>query len=52
MKQRGGKRIGAGRKPKYGEATITVAFRIPASKEARVREAVANAIAVPLIEIL
>lgn len=37
---RGGKRKGAGRKPKYGEKTITVAFRIPASKKAEVVKAV------------
>lgn len=28
----GGKREGAGSKPKYSEATTTVAFRIPISK--------------------
>lgn len=44
MKQRGGKRKGAGRKPKYGEKTITVAFRIPASKKAEVVSAVKNVI--------
>ncbi len=29
-----------GRKKRYAEATITVAFRIPASKEAELKEAV------------
>ena len=29
---RGGKRKGAGAKPKYGEETTTVAFRCPLSK--------------------
>jgi hypothetical protein len=28
----GGKREGAGRKPKYGEPTETIAFRVPVSK--------------------
>lgn len=31
-KTHGGKRPGAGNKPKYGEATTTVAFRCPESK--------------------
>lgn len=31
-KQRGGKRKGAGRKPKYSEPTTTIAFRVPKSK--------------------
>lgn len=37
---KGGKRKGAGRKQKYGEATITVAFRIPKSKKEQVVSAV------------
>ena len=31
-KKRGGKRAGSGRKKKYGEATRTVAVRIPISR--------------------
>lgn len=38
--RRGGKRKGAGRKPKYNEPTITVAFRIPHSKKEQVKKAV------------
>jgi len=33
MKQHGGKRKGAGRKPKYGEKTVTLCLRIPPSKK-------------------
>ncbi len=29
---RGGKRKGSGRKPKFDEETITIAFRVPISK--------------------
>jgi len=31
-KKSGGTRIGAGRKKKYGEPTVTVSFRVPKSK--------------------
>jgi hypothetical protein len=44
---RGGARKGAGRKPKYGEKTITVAFRIPASKKGEVEKAVKKVIGPP-----
>ena len=40
--KRGGKRKGAGAKPKYLEATKTIAFRIPISKEAEVKEVIKN----------
>lgn len=33
---------GAGRKPKYGEPTITIAFRIPESKKEEVKKIVNN----------
>jgi hypothetical protein len=36
----GGKRPNAGRKPKYNEATTTVAFRVPVSKVEQVKELV------------
>jgi len=36
--KRGGKRKGSGAKPKYSESTKTIAFRIPVSKEAEVKE--------------
>jgi hypothetical protein len=36
--KRGGKRKGSGAKPKYSEPTKTIAFRIPVSKEAEVKE--------------
>ena len=31
-KKAGGKRIGSGAKPKFGEPTTTIAFRVPVSK--------------------
>lgn len=31
-KNAGGKRIGSGAKPKFGEPTTTIAFRVPESK--------------------
>lgn len=37
---RGGARIGAGRKPKYGEATTNLTLRIPVSKKQEVLEIV------------
>jgi hypothetical protein len=36
----GGKRKGAGRKPKYNEPTTTIAFRVPLSKVDKVKKAV------------
>lgn len=36
----GGKRIGAGRKPKYNEATVTVSFRVPESMKEKVKQMV------------
>jgi len=39
-KKKGGARVGAGRKPKHDESTITVSFRIPASKRDEVIKAV------------
>ncbi len=38
----GGKRKGAGRKRKYREPTITVAFRIPKSKKKSIQQLVTN----------
>lgn len=37
---RGGKRPGAGRKQKNGEATTTVAFRVPVSRAKELKELV------------
>ena len=34
---RGGVRPGSGRKAKYGESTITIAFRVPASQAGVIR---------------
>lgn len=42
MKKHGGKRLNAGRKPKYNEPTKTVSFRIPISKETIIRETILN----------
>lgn len=42
---RGGSRLNAGRKPKYKEATTTVAFRVPVSLVPKVKAAVAKLIA-------
>lgn len=42
---RGGTRSGAGRKPKYKEATTTVAFRVPISKVQQVKELVKKLLA-------
>jgi len=39
-KKKGGARVGAGRKLKHDEVTITVSFRIPASKKEEVIKAV------------
>lgn len=36
----GGKREGSGRKQQWGEPTKTIAFRIPASHEEKIRELV------------
>jgi hypothetical protein len=46
---KGGKRKGAGRKPKYNEATTTVAFRVPVSKVNDVKAAVKAAVNTPSI---
>jgi len=35
--KRGGTRKGAGAKPKFGEPTITVAFRVPESKKPEIK---------------
>jgi len=51
-KSHGGKRTGTGPKRNYGEATTTVAFRVPISKAEAVRELVKQYLQVPLIEIL
>lgn len=40
--KQGGKRKGAGRKKKYYEPTITVAFRIPKSKKKFIKQLVNN----------
>lgn len=45
---RGGKRKGSGRKPKYNEPTETISFRVPVSKTAKVKEAVKKIIKPPL----
>jgi nitrogen regulatory protein PII-like uncharacterized protein len=37
---KGGKRTGSGNKPKYGEKTVTIAFRVPESKKAEIKEMV------------
>lgn len=37
-KKRGGKREGAGRKPQYGEPTVTISFRVPESKAEEVKK--------------
>lgn len=42
MKQSGGKRAGAGRHQEYGEATTTVAFRIPISRKAEIKKLIAD----------
>lgn len=39
-KGRGGKRIGAGRIPKYGEPTVNITFRVPASSTEIIRSMV------------
>jgi hypothetical protein len=36
-KGRGGKRKGAGRNPKYGEPTVNITFRVPASSKELIR---------------
>ena len=41
-KKHGGKRAGSGNKPKYGEATTTVAFRVPESKVSEIKLMVAE----------
>ena len=38
----GGNRDGSGRKQKYNEPTVTIAFRVPASKLDQVKELVAT----------
>lgn len=40
QENRGGKRPGSGRKPKYNEPTTTIAFRVPVSKVKPVTDAV------------
>jgi len=35
--KRGGKRKGSGNKPKYGEPTTTIAFRVPISRKEHVK---------------
>ena len=47
----GGKRKGAGRKPKYNEPTTTIAFRVPISKVEAVKKSVQKIIKTPSIEI-
>lgn len=37
---RGGKRKGSGRKPKYKEETTTIAFRVPVSKVSKIKDMV------------
>lgn len=39
-KTHGGKRAGAGRKPKYNEPTKVIGFRVPLSKVNKVRAAI------------
>lgn len=34
ISKRGGKRDGSGRKPEYGEPTVNLTVRVPASKKA------------------
>ena len=38
IERRGGKRVGAGAKHKYGEPTTTVAFRIPKSHKDSIKK--------------
>lgn len=44
---RGGKRKGAGRKPKYSEPTTTIAFRVPESKVKSVTDIVKGVVNKP-----
>lgn len=39
-KTHGGKRANAGRKPKYGEETQTISFRVPKSKIDQIKQIV------------
>ena len=39
-KPHGGKRENSGRKPKYDEETVTIAFRVPKSKVSEIKELV------------
>ena len=39
---RGGARIGAGRKPKYGELTTNITFRIPISQKELIHKIVTD----------
>lgn len=39
-KKHGGKRAGSGNRQKYGEPTVTVAFRVPESKAPEIKEIV------------
>ncbi len=41
---RGGTRKGAGAKPKFGEPTTTVAFRVPESKADEIKTLVKNSL--------
>lgn len=43
-KTHGGKRAGAGRKPKYNEPTKVIGFRVPISKASEIKKAVNNII--------
>jgi len=42
---RGGSRLGSGAKPKYGEQTTTIAFRVPVSKVNEIKKMVKRKIA-------
>ena len=44
---RGGPRKGTGPKPKYNEATTTVAFRVPVSKKEKVKKMVKSYLTTP-----
>ena len=42
--KQGGKREGSGQKKKYGEDTVTIAFRVPKSKKDEIKNKVAKII--------
>ena len=40
--KRGGARLNAGAKPKYGEQTTTIAFRVPVSKIPEIKNVISK----------